>query len=158
MKSFTVEEIREIFENIIINNDKQMATYYVDLEGKYHYMANMSHAKEFMGLFLKDLYLIAEDRYDKKGNRISNKHINDYDCLGDALAAFKKPVNSLILLETGDNSSIIHNAINAFEFDNTKDNLKDKVAAIKTISRKFSRSSYYIDYDENDRSMVIICH
>ena len=149
MKSFTVDEIKEIFNNIVVNSNRHGNSYYTQLNG-ITTSQDVGYFEQCMPCFLEDLRLIASGEYDEKGNKIK-KNINDYDFLREALDSMKDTrVSALYLMNNNIlNSYIINTSVS--------DMLKDINKYITDISFLDS-NSYHISYSDDTETLIIIVY
>lgn len=152
MESFTVNEIREIFENIVKNSDRHGLSYYTDLEGTKH-STGVEYFKECMEYFLNDLERISDGLYDRTGTRIRSKSINDYDNVREALQTISdKYVDSILLvLEEDDTITNRYITINGY----IRDILSDPNRYIQSI---LNHDSYHIFYKEERATIILLLH
>lgn len=152
MESFTVNEIREIFENIVKNSDRHGMSYYTDLDGTKHSTC-VEYFKECMEFFLNDLEKISDGLYDRTGNRLISKTINDYDNIREALQTISDKYVDSILLVLEDADGIINRYITINGY--IRDLLSDPKRYIYNESI-LDRDSYYISYKEEKGSLILI--
>lgn len=149
MKQFSVDEIEDIFNNIVVNGTKHRTGTYVTLDEE-AFNTDVGYFEECMKYFLHDLRLIANDEYDKKGNKITAiNDINNYENVMEALKHMNQDMYlDQVIIVTNDYSQIYNPGFNA--------SIKDLYAA-DFIQQYLDCNSYYITYYANG-SLVIILH
>ena len=154
MESFTVNEIREIFENIVKNSDRHGQSYYVELDGTTH-STDVGYFEECMEYFLNDLEKISDGLYDKNGNKRLSITINDYDNVREALQTISdKYVYSIILvLEEDGTITNRYITINGY----IRDILSDPKRYIYNESI-LDHDSYHIIYKEEKATLILLLH
>lgn len=155
MESFTVNEIREIFENIVKNSDRHGNSFYTELDGTTH-STDVGYFKECMEFFLNDLEKISDGLYDRTGNKLLSKTINDYDNVRDALQTISdKYVDYILLVLEEEDDSITNRYITINGY--IRDILSDPKRYIYNESI-LDHDSYHIFYKEERATLILLLH
>ena len=155
MESFTVNEIREIFENIVKNSDRHGNSFYTELDGTTH-SSDVGYFEECMTYFLNDLERISDGLYDRTGVKLSSKTINDYDNVREALQTIAdKYVDSILLVLEGNDDDITNRYITINGY--IKDFISDPKRYIHTESI-LNHNSYHIFYKEERATLILLLH
>lgn len=155
MESFTVNEIKEIFENIVKNSDRHGNSFYTELDGTTHSI-DVGYFEECMTYFLNDLERISDGLYDRTGVKLSSKTINDYDNVREALQTISDKYLDYILLVLIDNDNELKTryiVINGY----IRDLLSDPKRYIYNESI-LDHDSYHIFYKEERATLILLLH
>ena len=155
MESFTVNEIKEIFENIVKNSDRHGNSFYTELDGTAH-STDVGYFEECMTYFLNDLERISDGLYDRTGVKLSSKTINDYDNVREALQTISDKYVDYILLVLIDNDDELKTryiVINSY----IRDLLSDPKRYIYNESI-LDHDSYHISYKEENASLILLLY
>ena len=155
MESFTVNEIKEIFENIVKNSDRHGNSFYTELDGTTHSI-DVGYFEECMTYFLNDLERISDGLYDRTGVKLSSKTINDYDNVREALQTISDKYLDYILLVLIDNDNELKTryiVINGY----IRDLLSDPKRYIYNESI-LDHDSYHIFYMEERATLILLLH
>lgn len=159
MKSFSVDEIREIFESIVKNSDKHGQSYYTELDGTMH-STDVGYFEECMPYFLNDLERISEGLYDKDGNKgLIEKGINDFDTLLDALRSIGDSyVEVLTLLELTDSNEVLLSNFSINSDINTFLDILGNKAYLDFNCKAYvlNSHSYHIEFYENHHLSILV--
>ena len=155
MESITVNEIKEIFENIVKNSDRHGNSFYTELDGTTHSI-DVGYFEECMTYFLNDLERISDGLYDRTGVKLSSKTINDYDNVREALQTISDKYLDYILLVLIDNDNELKTryiVINGY----IRDLLSDPKRYIYNESI-LDHDSYHIFYKEERATLILLLH